>query len=200
MRGEFRHPKWVLYDEGRDVNLMVLDKKGTSSYTYRLGTGPITHEDSLGDRAVKYEGETYMDVGTSFQTKDKYEVGDIVTVNVDSVSVTENLDGADIYTVNSNEIKGEAEGEGVSSVETLSLFTKSEPMMWPHEIDRDGDRIVIKMAAGDVSYRASAIDDEWYMFNPKAENGWLIRLAESQRPFWSPVAGVMLNLRVMENH
>jgi hypothetical protein len=48
------------------------------------------------------------------------------------------------------------------------------------------------MAAGDVSYRASAIDDEWYMFNPKAENGWLIRLAESQRPFWSPVAGVML--------
>ena len=192
MKGEARHPKWVLYDEGRDVNLMVLDKKGTSSYTYRLGTGPITHEDSLGDRAVKYEGDTYMDVGTSFQTKDKYEVGDIVTVNVDSVSVTENVDGADIYTVNSNEIKGEAEGEGVSSVETLSLFTKSEPMMWPHEIDRDGDRIVIKMAAGDVSYRASAIDDEWYMFNPKAENGWLIRLAESQRPFWSPVAGVML--------
>ena len=192
MKGEARHPKWVLYDEGRDVNLMVLDKKGTSSYTYRLGTGHITHEDSLGDRAVKYEGDTYMDVGTSFQTKDKYEVGDIVTVNVDSVSVTENVDGADIYTVNSNEIKGEAEGEGVSSVETLSLFTKSEPMMWPHEIDRDGDRIVIKMAAGEVSYRASAIDDEWYMFNPKAENGWLIRLAESQRPFWSPVAGVML--------
>jgi len=201
MKGETRHPKWVLYDEGQDINLMVLDKKGTSSYTYRLGTGPITHEDSLGDRAVKYEGDTYMDVGTSFQTKDDYEVGDIVTVNVDSVSVTENIDGADIYTVNSNEIKGEAEGEGVSSVETLSLFTKSEPMMWPHEIDRDGDRILIKMAAGDVSYRASSIDGEWYMFNPKAESGWLIRLAESQRPFWSPVAGVMLkaDLTVMDD-
>tara|TARA_R100001594_G_scaffold71212_2_gene105732 strand:+ start:14166 stop:19481 length:5316 start_codon:yes stop_codon:yes gene_type:complete len=192
MKGENRHPKWVLYDEGQDVNLMVLDRKGTSSFTYRLGTGPITHEDSLGDRAVEYEGDTYMDVGTSFQSKDEYEVGDIVTVNVDSISVTESVDGADIYTVNSNEIKGEAEGEGVSSVETLSMFTKSEPMMWPHEIDRDGNRIVIKMAAGDVSYRASAIDGEWYMFNPKAENGWLIRLAESQRPFWSPVAGVML--------
>ena len=192
MKGENRHPKWVLYDEGQDVNLMVLDKKGTSSFTYRLGTGPITHEDSLGDRAVEYEGDTYMDVGTSFQSEDEYEVGDIVTVNVDSISVTESVEGADIYTVNSNEIKGEAEGEGVSSVETLSMFIKSEPMMWPHEIDRDGDRIVIKMAAGDVSYRASAIDGEWYMFNPKAENGWLIRLAESQRPFWSPVAGVML--------
>ena len=192
MKGENRHPKWVLYDEGQDVNLMVLDKKGTSSFTYRLGTGPITHEDSLGDRAVEYEGDTYMDVGTSFQSEDEYEVGDIVTVNVDSISVTESVEGADIYTVNSNEIKGEAEGEGVSSVETLSMFTKSEPMMWPHEIDRDGDRIVIKMAAGDVSYRASTIDGEWYMFNPKAENGWLIRLAESQRPFWSPVAGVML--------
>ena len=47
MKGESRHPKWVLYDEGQDVNLMVLDRKGTSSYTYRLGTGPITHEDSL---------------------------------------------------------------------------------------------------------------------------------------------------------
>ena len=192
MKGENRHPKWVLYDEGQDVNLMVLDKKGTSSFTYRLGTGPITHEDSLGDRAVEYEGDTYMDVGTSFQSKDKYEVGDIVTVNVDSISVTGNVEGTDIYTVNSNEIKGEAEGEGVSSVETLSMFTKSEPIMWPHEIDRDGDRIVIKMAAGDVSYRASAINGEWYMFNPKAENGWLIRLAESQRPFWSSVAGVML--------
>ena len=192
MKGENRHPKWVLYDEGQDVNLMVLDKKGTSTFTYRLGTGPITHEDSLGDRAVEYEGDTYMDVGTSFQTKDNYEVGDIVTVNVDSISVAENIDGADIYTVNSNEIKGEAEGEGVSSVETLSMFTKSEPMMWPHEIDRDGDRIVIKMAAGDVSYRASEIDGEWYMFNPKADNTWLIRLSESQRPFWSSVAGVML--------
>lgn len=192
MKGENRHPKWVLYDEGQDVNLMVLDRKGTSSYTYRLGTGPITHEDSLGERAAEYEGDTYMDVGTSFQSKDKYEVGDIVTVNVDSVSVTENVDGADIYTVSSNEIKGEAEGEGVSSVETLSMFTKSEPMMWPHDIDRDGDRIVIKMAAGDVSYRASEIDGEWYMFNPKADNGWLIRLSESQRPFWSSVVGVML--------
>ena len=192
MKGENRHPKWVLYDEGQDVNLMVLDKKGTSTFTYRLGTGPITHEDSLGERAVEYEGDTYMDVGTSFQTKDNYEVGDIVTVNVDSISVAENIDGADIYTVNSSEIKGEAEGEGVSSVETLSMFTKSEPMMWPHEIDRDGDRIVIKMAAGDVSYRASEIDGEWYMFNPKADNTWLIRLSESQRPFWSSVAGVML--------
>ena len=192
MKGESRHPKWVLYDEGQDVNLMVLDKKGTSSFTYRLGTGPITHEDSLGERAVEYKGDTYMDVGTSFQSEDEYEVGDIVTVNVDSISVTGNVDGVDIYTVSSNEIKGEAEGEGVSSVETLSMFTKSEPMMWPHEIDRDGDRIVIKMAAGDVSYRASSINGEWFMFNPKADNGWLIRLSESQRPFWSSVVGVML--------
>ena len=58
MKGENRHPKWVLYDEGQDVNLMVLDKKGTSTFTYRLGTGPITHEDSLGERAVEYEGDT----------------------------------------------------------------------------------------------------------------------------------------------
>jgi hypothetical protein len=201
MKGESRHPKWVLFDEGQDVNLMVLDRKGTSSYTYRLGTGPITHEDSLGDRAVEYEGDTYMDIGTSFQTKDKYEIGDIVTVNVDNITVTENIDGADIYTVSSNDIVGEAEGEGVSSVETLSMFTKCEPTLWPHEVNRIGDRIVIKMAAGEVSYRASSIDGDWYMFNPKAENNWLIRLAESQRPFWSPIAGVMLkaDLQVMDD-
>ena len=72
--------------------------------------------------------------------------------------------------------------------------------MWPHEIDRDGDRIVIKMPAGEVSYRASVMDNGWYMFNPKAENEWLIRLAETQRPFWSSVAGVMLkaDLSVMD--
>ena len=200
MKGEPRHPKWVLLDAGNDVNLMVLDRKGTSSYTYRLGTGPITHEDSLGSRAVKHNGDTYMDVGTTFQSKEKYEVGDIVTVNVDSISVTENIEGSDIYTVNGTEIQGEAEGEGVSSVETLSLFAKSDPVMWPHEIDRDGDRIVIKMPAGEVSYRASVMDNGWYMFNPKAENEWLIRLAETQRPFWSSVAGVMLkaDLSVMD--
>ena len=36
--------------------------------------------------------------------------------------------------------------------------------------------------------------------SPKADNNWLIRLAESQRPFWAPVAGVLFkgNLDMVE--
>ena len=32
----------------------------------------------------------------------------------------------------------------------------------------------------------------WTVHSPLANNGYLIRLAESQRPYWSPVAGALL--------
>ena len=92
MKGEMRHPKWVVLEEGHDVNLIVLDRRGRSPYTYRLGVGPITHNEKLGDRAVEHENETYMDVGTAFHSESKYDIGDIVRVNAGHVSTKQGED------------------------------------------------------------------------------------------------------------
>ena len=39
MKGERRHPKWVLYRSSRDYNFIVLDRRGKGPYTYQLGAG-----------------------------------------------------------------------------------------------------------------------------------------------------------------
>ena len=192
MKGEMRHPKWVVLEEGHDVNLIVLDRRGRSPYTYRLGVGPITHNEKLGDRAVEHENETYMDVGTAFHSESKYDIGDIVRVNAGHVSTKQGEDDQTIYTLQGNKIEEEASGEGVSSVETLSMLAKSELTVLPHDVYRKGERVVVKMDAGSVSYRASEVGDKWILHNPRADNNWLIRLSESHRDYWSPVAGVML--------
>ena len=191
MKGETRHPKWVTLEPGQDVNLIVLERKGRGIFTYRLGTGPVTHDD-IGDRAVEHDGETYMDVGTAFHSEDKYDIGDVVRVNAGHVSEKEIDGGHKIYTVQGNKIEGDAEGEGLSSNETLSMLAKSESTMVPHNVYRSGERVVIKMDGGKVSYRSSCLDDIWYLHNPRAENSWLIRLSETQRDYWAPVAGTML--------
>ena len=52
MKGERRHPKWMLLRNTKDYNFIVLDVKGKNSYTYRLGAGPILDGSKLGNRAV----------------------------------------------------------------------------------------------------------------------------------------------------
>ena len=67
MVGEKRHPKWVLLQPGQDVNLMILERKGSGPYTYRLGTGPVSHDEDADDRIVELDDDPYMDVGSTFQ-------------------------------------------------------------------------------------------------------------------------------------
>ena len=199
MLGEKRHPKWVLLQPGKEVVLMVLERRGEKPYSYRLGTGPITQKDSIGDRGVEIDGETYMDVGSVFQDDEKYDVGSQVEVNVDSVTGYEHEDEK-IFNVYGSSIEGEAEGEPLVSRETLDIMTKSDPLQWPHQIARDEHSLIVKFREGDIIYRAYNKGDNWMIHSPKADNNWLIRLAESQRPFWAPVAGVLFkgNLDMVE--
>jgi len=192
MVGELRQPKWVLLSEGNDVVLIVLERRGNGPYTYRLGTGPITQDDNLGDRAVTLNKETYMDVGTAFNSEEKYNEGDHVRVNVDNVGVSEFSEGNKLYTVTGSEIEGEAEGEGLVSQETLDLLTKSESSQWICEVSSTPYGIRISMPQGDVVYKATESGSSWTVHSPVADNNYLVRLSESQRRFWSPVAGTML--------
>ena len=191
MVGEMRHPKWVLLSPGKDVVLMVLERRGSGPYTYRLGTGPIVQDEHLGSRGIEVDGDTYMEMGAAFDSPDKYDVGDHVRVNVISVGEME-TDGHKLYTITGSEIEGEAEGEGLVSQETLSILAKSEPKQWLCEVDRALSGIRITMPQGDVVYKATHSGGFWSVHSPLANNHYLIRLSESQRPYWSPVAGAIL--------
>jgi len=192
MVGELRQPKWVLLSEGKDVVLIVLERRGSGPYTYRLGTGPITQDESLGDRAVELNKETYMDVGAVFDSKEKFNEGDHVKVNVDNVGESEFSEGHKLYTVTGSEIQGEAESEGLVSQETLGLLAKSEIKQWLCEVTSVPSGIRIVMPQGDVVYKATESGGNWSLHSPLANNSYLIRLSETQRPYWGPVAGTML--------
>ena len=192
MKGEPRHPKWVMLQPGSEIVLMVLDRRGEGPYQYRLGTGPIAHGEDLGDRRVKHEGDDYMDVGASFQSKDKYDVGDLVRVDVTNVTETEASEKQKVYTVHAPKIEGEAEGEGLVSSESLSMLAKGELYQHPVEVFRKGRYVQIKIGDSAVVYKATVRDDEWSVHTPEADNPYVLRLSESQRPFWSPVVGVLL--------
>jgi hypothetical protein len=192
MKGEPRHPKWVMLQPGSEVVLMVLDRRGEGPYHYRLGTGPIAHGEDLGDRKVEHEGDDYMDVGASFQSDDKYDVGDLVRVDVTNVTETDASERQKVYTVHAPKIEGEAEGEGLVSSESLSMLAKGELYQHPVEVFRKGRYVQIKVAGDSVVYKATVRDNEWSVHTPQADNPYVLRLSESQRPFWSPVVGVLL--------
>ena len=195
MAGELRHPKWVLLNPGNDVVLIVLERRGSLPYTYRLGTGPITQDESLGNRGVEVNGKTYMDMGAAFDSSEKFNVGDHVRVNVDNVGEME-TNGQKLYNVSASEIISEAEGEGLVSQETLALLAKSESEQWLCEVQRAASGVRITMPQGDVVYKTTQSGSLWTMHSPLAPNHYLIRLAESQRPYWAPVAGAMLKADV----
>ena len=191
MVGEKRHPKWVLLQPGQDVNLIILERKGSGPYTYRLGTGPVSHDEDEDDRIVELDGDPYMDVGTTFRDEEKYEVGDHVKVNVDSVT-SSGEDEDKMYTIHAGNIEDEAEGEALASLDTLDTMTKSECIHWPHEIGRGAFHIQIKFPLGDIVYKTTQRNGQWMVHSPQGDNRWLLRMAESQRPFWAPIAGLIL--------
>ena len=196
MVGEMRHPKWVLLSPGSDVVVRVLERRGNGPYTYRLGTGPITQDDDLGSRAVESDGEMYMDLGAAFDSPEKYNEGDHVKVNVSNVAESETADGNKLYTVSGTDIQEEAEGEGLVSQETLSLLTKSENSQWLCEVYRVGSGVRISMPQGDVVYKCTQSSTNWTVHSPLASSSYLIRMSESQRPYWAPVAGALLKAGV----
>ena len=196
MAGELRHPKWVLLSPGNDVVLRVLERRGNGPYTYRFGTGPITKDEELGDRAVEADGEVYMDVGAAFDSDEKYNEGDHVRVNVSNVGESETAEGQKLFTVTGSKIEEEAEGEGLVSQETLGLLAKAEDSQWLCEVYRAGGGIRVTMPQGDVVYKCTQSGQSWTAHSPLASNGYLIRMSESQRPYWAPVAGALLKADV----
>ena len=199
MKGEKRHPKWLILREGKTMNFIVLDRRGKGPYTYRLGAGPILSNEGLGNRAVELDGKHYMDVGTAHRVEKPFEEGDIVEATISGVT-KKTRGGRDIFNVQISSVEKEGEGEGPASSETLSLLTKSyPPMIIPHDIDFEDNVIKIILKDIDtVEYQVKQWNESWYLQNPSCvmgdlkKNNYSYKLSESLRPFWEPVVSLML--------
>lgn len=199
MRGERRHPKWIVYRDSRDFNFIILDRRGKGPYTYQLGAGPILEIEGLGNRAVEHDGEHYMDVGTAHNQRMVFKVGDIVRASITGIS-KKNRKNRPVYNVQVKELEGEGEGEGAASTESLDLMTKAfAPILVPHDIEISDSQIQIVLKGVDtVVYDMEKIGDVWCVHSPKSTMGDLTKtdypvvLAESLMPFWSSVAPLMV--------
>jgi len=87
IKGAKKNPKWIKWKKFVDLDLMVLDKKKTKSnlFSYTLGAGPVTIEESREMPTKKVNDRYYLDVGKALNTKEDVEVGSIIRVKVDEV-------------------------------------------------------------------------------------------------------------------
>ena len=85
--GTKKNPKWIKWKKFVDLDVMVLDKSKTKSglYSYTLGIGPLTGEETREYGGTEIKGKTYLKVGKALNTKEKVEIGAIVRVKVDEV-------------------------------------------------------------------------------------------------------------------
>ena len=79
-----KNPKWIKWKKFVDLDVMVLDKKENKNGTfgYTMGIGPV-EEDSI--KAVEIDGDFYMNVGKTTNTKKDVEVGTIIRVMADEI-------------------------------------------------------------------------------------------------------------------
>ena len=85
--GSKKNPKWVKWKKFVDLDVIVLDKKKTKSnlYSYTVGVGPLSGEETRENKGTELEGKTYLAVGKALNTKESVDIGSIVRVKVDEV-------------------------------------------------------------------------------------------------------------------
>tara|TARA_B100000900_G_scaffold102355_1_gene84866 strand:- start:1980 stop:3443 length:1464 start_codon:yes stop_codon:yes gene_type:complete len=206
MKGERRHPKWLILRKTKDYNFIILNVKGKNTHTYQLGAGPILDGSKLGNRAVEVNGNYYMDIGTIHNQKTEYKVGDIVRVSITGIT-KKTRGGRDVFNVQMKEIIGEGEGEGAASAESLNLLTKSfNPILVPHDIEFEDNKLkVILKDIDTVEYNVVEHDNMWYLENPHTalsdlrKTSYPITLAESMLPYWSSVAPLMFSGHIIKD-
>ena len=87
IRGAKKNPKWIKWKKFVDLDLMVIDKKSTKSdmFSYTLGAGPLTIEESRKMDTKKINDRYFLNVGKALNTKVDVDVGSIIRVKVDEV-------------------------------------------------------------------------------------------------------------------
>ena len=85
--GNKKNPKWIKWKKFVDLDVIVLNKKKTKSnlYSYTVGVGPLSGEETREHGGEEIDGKTYLPVGKALNTKENVDVGAIVRVKVDEV-------------------------------------------------------------------------------------------------------------------
>ena len=191
MRGESRHPKWLLMTKEHQLDVIVLDVGGACL----LGVGPLLADDAkrLGNRAVKHEGDYYMDVGTI--TKPGLEVGQCVTIKTSNVTA-KGRDNLKVFTVRGPKYLKDAETNSTDSLQTLSLLSGEKNVDVPHNVRVSKGSIHIDLPSGHVVYDTEPYGHSFIVKAIDSPNLYLETLAESQRDYWEPVAAVLLRAEI----
>ena len=196
MRGELRHPKWIVLSKEKKVDVIILDRKGTN---YRIGVGPIMHPEHYGSRAVEHDGEHYMDVGHAKGPRG-FDKGEYVSVLCTGAS--RSGDENPTYKIRSARIDNNAHPQAADSVESLDMLVGEAKV--PHKVRLNKGNIhVIFPALGDeVIYKTERVDGGWFIEPTSTIWGYgeeyLIKLAEDMRPHWELFASALLKEKMVE--
>ena len=203
MKGESRHPKWVLYRSEKEIDALILDRRGRGPFMYRLGIGPINPQkaENIGNRAVERNGKWYMDIGTLLRERRPYEEGEYVQIAITSVTHKER-EGEDVYDIQGRKIICESATEATDSTETLGMLTKSYgPLIFPHDIVVNSNNVEVHLhnLEDTVIYKMEQWNDSWMLhapyslMNDLSNSDYAVEMSESLRPFWEPVVGMTVN-------
>lgn len=187
MKGEPRHPKWVLLSKEKMVDVIIISRAGTN---YTIGVGPLMHPEHYGKRAQQVGEEHYMSVGSAKGPRG-LNVGDFATVRCTGVSASKSEHI--VYRIRSAKIT-DNEPLAANSVETLSILSGE------HNVPQR-----VKMSKGKIIITFTAFDDEVICKTRKEEGLWtvepqsslwgneyLVRLAKDQEPYWETSAALLL--------
>ena len=190
MRGEIRHPKWVLLSKEKKVDVIILDRKGMN---YRIGVGPITHPENYGSRSVELEGEHYMDVGSAKGPRG-YDKGEYISVFCTGVS--KSGDEHPTYKIRSARVDRDAHPQATDSVETLSLMINDSKIPHRVRLNKGAIHIIFPSLDDEVIYKVSEEENGWMLEPQKTLWGhgedYFIKLSEDMRPHWTPLATLLL--------
>jgi len=188
MRGEMRHPKWVLLVPEKQLDVLVLSSSGKNMC---LGIGPILEEvaKKIGNRALKHEGSYYMDVG--HLANSSLEVGQFITVKVTGVT-KQNRKGESVYSLNSPRYDKDSESSATDSLTTLDILSGDIQKNVPHTIKVSKSSIYLSLPTGQVIYDVDEYGNGYILKDVDYPDDYTLRVAESQRDYWSPLATVLL--------
>ena len=129
--GSKKNPKWIKWKKFIDLDVIVLGKSKTKSnlYSYTVGIGPLTGEESREHDGTDHEGKTYLKVGKALNTKENVEVGSIIRVKVDEVK--RKGTGYSLYSAKVIEIP---EVESPEKLITLELLAKDNKKSLKYDV------------------------------------------------------------------
>lgn len=190
MRGEIRHPKWILLSKEKKIDVIILDRKGMN---YRIGVGPIMHPEHYGSRSVELNGQHYMDVGSAKGPRG-YDKGEYISVFC--TGATKAGDENPTYKLRSARVDRDAHPQAADSVESLSLMCSDSKIPHKVRLNKGAIHILFPSLDDEVIYKVDREEGGW-MLEPQRTlwghgEDYFIKLSEDMRPHWSPIATILL--------